>query len=895
MKWCQDMKFIDTFDKPSATWVRGAATPSEKSRWPELPPGENENHVTLSGMSVNPSCLGEFTLSLRFSFPQDDPGHVSFGFGKPFEWSSIGESKLRITISRDGAGTLIGPDGSALSEFHLCPNSEGAFELKVKKAGDTFAIQPADGEASSASLGGLDTAGFFSIWAEKTPIRLCGFEVESPIEAAPFTVEQRRAGIDAWKQWRMKENRRNLNELRESIPERIANGQWGYDTDMSVTPGLVKPGETVTVTFTSKNKPLQSSATMEPDYLGVKRGAIREIALRWRVDEKGRHVANAEITADRPGNCRIVWNINGERLVRVFGVVEPGYTVCTLWLGTNLPAIDQEIHKYDLPGEYWVGDWWSPFDKTPEQVLKYLKQLAGFRHTHGDVLVPFVNAQWILPGIPNFNIFDLDAKIQTDGFMMVREFMDILELGPLELVGSYTMGHDTPAAVSRAGIKGLTSLCVWQNWLDGCDENCWKINHWGAPIVPYYMADDDFRKVASGKGVIGFNMGTATSVRNYSVFCLEGCPTNVIPKRRYTSDGVIPANIHRFCYAVESWLHDAGNNSEPLFVTVALENFGGREEWRKANELAVDYLVQQAGEKKLLFATSADVASYYLKNYDVQPEHIFYQPDVYCGLRPDVKPAVLLDRIEFSNHLCHSLHVDGQELPQILWDFTSPWQNKEWEDKKEIRLPNGLIPPELVIDRGCVPKNVDLKNVDVNITTETIDGVLCVKVTLDLPSSFRLLPISLWRLPLSSEGVRVQCDSADVSWRSVADGFTGNLNGLVLFENVSKGRTVATLTLEGKAAHPRNPAFTIGDSIDAREVTVNHQPCVYLWRADGAKDITLELTLPRDGTAYALSTDGQKYTPDETGRITIPCTDQWQHESYVVYGAGREGILRKHL
>ncbi|MBN1555344.1 MAG: hypothetical protein JXA11_11405 [Phycisphaerae bacterium] len=884
------MKFIDTFDKPSDAWVRGAATPSQKAKWPEISDGENENHVTLSGRSVNPACFGEFKASLRFTFPKEEPGYVAFGFGKPYEWSSTAESGLRITIHREGTGTVTGPDGATIAEFTLSGDSEGIREFRVEKTGDRLEVKTPEDTVAVVLPEDTDTAGYFSIQVEKTPVRLREFRVESPVDAPPLTAEERQAGIDAWKQRRMRANHKNLAEFREYVRHSIAEGRWGYDTTMSVSPGLVKSGETVTATFTSKNKPLASSATMEPDYLGAKGGTVRELKLQWQVDETGRHIARVEISADIPGNCRVVWKVNGERLVRVFGVVEPGYTVCTLWIGTNFPPIDREIHQYDLHGEYWVGDWWSPFDKTPQAVLDFIQPLANFYHSHGDVLVPFVNAQWILPGIPNFNVFDLDADLQAEGFMLVRDFVDVLEIGPMDLLGSYTMGHDTPAAAARAGAKGLTSLCVWQNLLDGCDENCWKINHWGSPIVPYYLADDDFRKVAPGKGILGFNMGTASSVRNYSVFCLEGCPTNVIPMRRYTSDGVIPANIHRFYYAVESWLHDAANNAEPLFVTAALENFVGREEWRQANELAVEYLVRRAREAKLVFATSADVAEYYLEHYDVQPEHIFYQPDVYCGLKPDVKPALLPDRIEFSNRLCHSLHIDGQFLPQILWDFTSPWKNEEWEDKKDIRLDNGLIPPELVLERGCVPKNVDLKNVDVNVTTETADGTCTITMTIETPSSFRLLPISLWRLPLAPENLTVTVDSADVSWRSVVDGFTGNLNGLLLFENVSKGRSVATLKLEGAPAQPRNLVFELGDSIRGREVTMNRRTCVYLWRADARDEVSLELTFPTDRTVYAVSADGHKVTPDENGLLSISFTNRWQREFWLLYGASRDDI-----
>ncbi len=885
------MKFIDTFEKPSAFWVRGATTPGEKTHWPTLSNGEHENHVTLSGRGVNPVCFGEFTASVRFSFPKEDDGYAVFGFGKPFEWSQTAESKLRVIVSRNGAGKLLGQDGSTLAEFAIKPNAAGEFSLSIAKAGDTVTLNIPNDPRTITLPQGTDTAGYFSVEMEKTPVRFCAFEVESPVEASPLTQEQRQADIAAWKRWRMQANHKALAEFRDDVSHRVAKGLWGYGRDMTVRPGLVKVGETVTVTFKCKNNPVESAATLEFDYLRATPGPSRALPLDWQQDGKGGHVATVNIQADTPGNARIVWKGNGERLTRVFGVVEPGYAVCTLWVGSNVPAIDQEIHKFDLPGEYWVGDWWSPFDKTPESVLKTMNPLIDMHHVHGDVLVPFVNAQWILPGIPNFNVFDLDADVQAEGFTLVRDFMAVLGLSPLDLVASYTMGHATTAAVAQAGIKGLTSLCVWQNWLDGGDENGWKINHWGCPIVPYYIADDDFRKVAPGQSVIGFNMGTATSVRNYSVMCLEGCPSNVIPHRRYSNDGVVPANIHRFYYAVDGWLNDAANNREPLFFTTALENFVGREEWRKANELAVEYLVQQAKDKKLLFATSADVASYYLNHYAAQPEHIFYQPDVYCGLRPDIKPAALQDRIEFSNHLCHSLHVDGQVLPQVMWDFTTRWQNQEWDPSRDYRVANGLIPPETTVEHCCLPKNVELKHAKANVSTKAAGGTMTVSVELDLPSPLRFLTLALWQLPLAAEGLQVRCDSPNAAWRSVADGFSGNLNGLVLLENVAKGRSSVTLTFQGTPAQPRYLEFQVGDSICGRAVTIGRQPCVYLWRADGVKETTLDKAIPGGRDVYALTMTGEQLRPDAQGRLILPFTERWQDECYLVHGVTREDML----
>lgn len=881
------MIYSDRFDRPTDAWRRGDVAISHQVGPIVLEPNFRVSHVTLSGTVIHPDNLHDFEATLSYEWGQGQEAELTIALGKPHEWSTIKEAPLLMRVNRAGTVKVTDAADHVLATG-LVEASGERLSISFRKQAEILFIKTIEGEKWAALPADTRQRGGYLTFEATGDSRvyLHYFELTSPHNRAPLNEIERHADIDAWLRWRMDQNHAALDKIAADV---AGGAALRYPTDLSISPGLVKLDETVHITFTVQGMlPSPCRATIEPDYLSAG-SQSHEVVLEWRA-MNDRWQAEIELAANQTGNWRVIWQVGDERLSRVFAVIEQGYAVCTLWVGSNSPDIDHEIHQFDLPGDYWIGDWWSPYDRSTTDVLAYLKPYADMRHRFGDRLVPFMNATWAMPSIPNFNLMALDAKLQAEALAMAQSLWDTLGIGPLEILASYTLGHDTPQIARRLGIKAINSLCTWQNWLDGSDANQWKINHWAAPNAPYFVADDDFRKVAPGQSIVAFSMGTGSSVKNYCIFMMEGCPTLTSPMQRYKGGTSQSVNMTRFYDAVDLWLNDASYQPEPLFFTIGLENFIKSADWQRANAIAVEYLVTQARLCKLVFASASDIADYYHRHYTHQPEHIYYQPDVYAGYRAQGKPPQIPDRIETSNAQFHTLHIDGQVLPQFFWDFTHRWSEPEWDAQSQLRNQAGLIIPERINGENCIPSQVNLSNAEVETVIEAIGDRVQVTLRFQLSKPFDFLPVAIWHLPLSGVDVHTPEDSTNTRWISVIDGVTGNLHGIVVCSHLPAGVSTRIVWLQGTLRAPRNANFRLGDALRGRTIYRMGTPYTYLWRADGIPPGQLTLSVPVNRDVVVHYNDGQTVRPDERGQLSIRFTDDWMFEVPLVNGLTLEDL-----
>lgn len=668
--------------------------------------------------------------------------------------------------------------------------------------------------------------------------------------------------------------------------------------DMRVEPGLVRPGEGVVVRLFAKGaNPPAGQLTMEADYLGRNQAQPRGLQVDWRKAGEGDWRAECKLIADCAGNWRFVWVAEGHRLSRILGVVEPGKVVVTLWVGSNIPRLDREIHQYDLPGDHWVG---SGFGMPPEKIVRELKPFVMDAFHYGDRLAPICNADALFPGIKDKNLFKAPLDEQRRAILQLQAMWRILGLKELEIFGCYTPGHATFGLLAELGFKALNSLCVWQNWLDGHSAADWQINHVGCPISPYYPAPDDFRKVAAGRALVAFSMGTASSIRCYDL-SYDGCPSNCMGHIRYWRLPGVGSNVHRFFAAVDGWIHDARNNREPVFATVGLENFYNCLESRRANEEGVHYLVRRAGEGKLLFASSADIADFYQRHYPVQPEHVHFQPDYMLGTRAWSKPARLPDRIELVNRQFHSLHMDGEALPQFLWDHTIRWENPEWDDQKAWRNPFGLVTPETVAatvnPEACVPRQTDLRGVRVVMEMTPEPAGIRVMARVRSAAKIDSLPLALWRIPLDADReISAEGLPPHVRWLPVRDGWSGNLHGILVLTQVPSGESEWVLRLSG----PTKPAASIDIGMNGllagRTMRMTEEVRTYLWRENPDCRLKVTVRIPPGSPISAMYLDGTTVGADAAGGLEVLLDEHWSHEApTLIHGVpepcGRDAVL----
>lgn len=435
----------------------------------------------------------------------------------------------------------------------------------------------------------------------------------------------------------------------------------------------------------------------------------------------------------------------------------------------------------------------------------------------------------------------------------------------------------------------LDSLVQWQNWRDGGDDNAWLINQWGAPTLPYYVADDDFRKVAPGRAIVAFTQATTSSVRMYYINTLEGQPQLSFLRRRSQDMGET-SNIDRFQTTVDLWLAEAAHQVEPLFVSVGLENFVDSSDWNEANKRGVHYLRGQARNKRLVFASAADIADYYQRHYAQQPEHWLVWPDVYAGFVAGYKPRQVPDRIELSNAQFHSLHEEGQTLPRCLWDFRRPWSEPVWDDQAAIRQKFGLVNPDLLTADNCVPKMVNLEGVRADVQLRPKNGEVEIAVAVDTPRPLPVLPVAAWRVPLAPDGLRTIAASAGARYITTVDGSTGNTHGVVVCEAVPQGRSTWTVRLQGQPRQTLNPCVQIGPHVRGRMFLRDGVGHIYLWLAETSTSSgVLTIRVPPGRNVSIHNNDGQTQEP-VGGQLTVVLDRDWRHESPLVIGLTAEEL-----
>lgn len=298
----------------------------------------------------------------------------------------------------------------------------------------------------------------------------------------------------------------------------------------------------------------------------------------------------------------------------------------------------------------------------------------------------------------------------------------------------------------------------------------------------------------------------------------------------------------------------------------------------------------QARLCKLVFASASDIADYYHRHYTHQPEHIYYQPDVYAGYRAQGKPPQIPDQIETSNAQFHTLHIDGQVLPQFFWDFTHRWSEPEWDAQSQLRNQAGLIIPERINGENCIPSQVNLSNAEVETVIEAIGDRVQVTLRFQLSKPFDFLPVAIWHLPLSGVDVHTPEDLTNTRWISVIDGVTGNLHGIVVCSHLPAGVSTRIVWLQGTLRAPRNANFRLGDALRGRTIYRMGTPYTYLWRADGIPPGQLTLSVPVNRDVVVHYNDGQTVRPDERGQLSIRFTDDWMFEVPLVNGLTLEDL-----
>ena len=564
-----------------------------------------------------------------------------------------------------------------------------------------------------------------------------------------------------------------------------------------------------------------------------------------------------------PGNTRIEYWVNSERLVRQIAVLDTGYMAVIPWVGANTPYLDEELHRFDLPGDYWVPD--PSLCANPEEAVRRFEPYIRNARRYGDRIACLLNARTLVPSVESDSLFELPRDVQEKGIGQIKRQMELLGFESMELVASYTPNSDTIDILEKMGVKALTSLCAWQNWQD----HGWKINHCGVANQPYYPGNDDFRRAGKQRDIMCFTMGNASCNRNYSIMVLDGCPTNIVPGERYLANRVVNQQMQRFYDTFDGYINDSKNNDSLLTVTIALESFAGKMDWNATNEAAIRYMVKKAASEKIVFTSAADVADYHRKNSLNMQSAYFFQPDYYYGYHNGTMPGRIDDRLEADT--CDYLAVIRRSsmLPMYFYDYTVSWDSCLFEDTERNEF--GLIDPDEHKPSECFPKQVFTEDMRVS-SAYTENGFT---ITIESETYKKRMVTGMFDIPYTWDFV-VSFDKLDATAKKIYDDRTGNTHLFIDLGVIQPGTTVVTAEICGDPRLPENPEL-IKDGFAAMYFG-DH---AYLRSTDKESAIHVEMPAPQGAFLRLISGKKIKVV---NGKLSFDINACWENESAILYG-----------
>lgn len=804
-------------------------------------------HLTLKDTVMHPEGWAEAVLCLQYDCFSEG-AELSFCFGKPYANDKAEKATVRLNLT-EGGTEVITASGTFVKEPVIAESGEiristGAHGLKVN-------------EILFEEVKGEDLCGYLELFCDGGSLHMCGFEVEGNRE--PYTEEEHTEALIAWRHGLLDQADANLDRLEaylEEHPEALPEKRG----ELIVSSAMVDVGEEITVKVISYGTQNAAFAVTKNCF---DRDAVTEPYLLSLQKEGEDYCQEFTLKMDVAGNTKLELWVNRERIVRQIAVVAKGYMAVIPWVGSNRPKIDEEIHRYDIPGDYWLDN--CSVNADPEACVENKRFFVHNNHKYGDRAVCFINGRTLIPGSETDSLFELDERSQERGLRQLDRQMRILGFDGMELAASYTPDAVAIGIMEKLGVKGMTSLCAWQNWQDGG----WKINHCGVSNQPYYPADDDFRRSGEQRDIMCFTMGTSSCNRNYSIMVFDGCPSNVTPGERYFDHRVLHHMAQRFYDVFDSWVADAANNENLPVYTLALESFHGHMDWGAVNDLAVRHAVKRAASEKIIFTSAADVSDYHRrKKLDLQ-EVYFFQPDTYYGIHNGEMPGRVADRIEAITKDYLAVVRRGFTLPMYFYDYRNPWKSEQFEDTERNEF--GLINPDTHLPSECLPRQIYTE--DMTVTQEITGNQILIAIS--SKTAKEQMVTGVFDVPFE-EDMTVCADKKDVKIKKIKDAWTGNIHLFVDLGQIPEGDSLVTITVTGTPREPVSAECTNG-----LFGAMWYNDHAYLRCMDKDSAISVKMKAPQG--AYLTLQSGEKIFA-ENGMLNFTVNKEWFNEAPLLRG-----------
>ncbi|HEY3398924.1 MAG TPA: hypothetical protein VGM19_14845 [Armatimonadota bacterium] len=403
-----------------------------------------------------------------------------------------------------------------------------------------------------------------------------------------------------------------------------------------------------------------------------------------------------------------------------------------------------------------------------------------------------------------------------------QERFATLDLGPLESITTYTPGNGLVAACRQLGVTSILGFCAPQQLKDGG----WEISHYGAPLSPYFIAEDDFRKPERPGDrpdpVLMVNMELRSPIT-----CLrhsnEGpfCPLNARAADRTLEPGPDPL---QYLAVAEDWLRVGELTGQPIFLDINLQYFFTGVCFSQ-NRRALEWIARQrdqgrlqAGGVKQWVAVMREAGGFLPQRSYWRGEMMGYHPGNRLGSVPDMVMEESADR--------QLVWQEGDNLPRRWYDYGKPWDYP------------GYCPD------GTAPASEELPGISVEVTPrESAGATRRCSVRISNTGEARRTPLALW--DLLGEAAGPFSVAAPEGWSASVIPHPAGTTGVVLLEGPAPaGETVLELTITADHTQPSGHKQRWGSLLEAQTFFHGGRPYTVL-AAQTAEPFSVTVRLHR--------------------------------------------------
>ncbi len=189
----------------------------------------------------------------------------------------------------------------------------------------------------------------------------------------------------------------------------------------------------------------------------------------------------------------------------------------------------------------------------------------------GNLVAPCAWAQEVDSSLVSPNWYDYDLPTCERLLRIVRERWLSSGFTKMDAFATYTPGTAFMRALKNQGVKYLLGMCA----PTVCQDGAWGIQHTGCPITPYYVGDEEFRKLMVPRP--GDELIASSMCPRNPLNCIEHWPEvvatagNMIqgPERTLATG----EHVHELYAMFEDWIRMAELSQRPLLHTFDMEVF----------------------------------------------------------------------------------------------------------------------------------------------------------------------------------------------------------------------------------------------------------------------------------------------------------------------------------